>query len=205
MYVPKPFEEPRREVLHALMAAHPLAAIVTWTRAGLEADHIPLLLYPAEGVLRGHVARANPLWTATPAEALAIFQGPDAYVSPTWYPSKEETGRAVPTWNYVVVHAHGTLRSYDDPAWVRGLLGDLTARHEARQAHPWSMADAPRDWLESRIAAVVGIELTITRLTGKWKLNQNQPPDNRQGVARGLRAEGSPEALAIASLLEDRP
>jgi len=191
MYLPPHFEESRPEALDGLMRRHPLAALVTFGPEGLTADHIPLLAGPA-GTLRGHVARANPLWRAADgAEVLAIFQGPGHYVSPGWYPTKREDGKAVPTWNYLVVHAHGRLRAHDDPAWVRGLLDALTAEHEAAFPAPWKPADAPGDYLEGRIAAVVGIEIEVTRLVGKWKLSQNQPERNRAGVVEGLRKDGA--------------
>lgn len=211
MYTPTHFAESRPEVLHALMRAHPLAALVLNDEAGtLDAHHLPLLLQVDEATgrawLRGHVARANPLWRQAQASGglpvLAIFQGAQAYISPNWYPSKAETHRAVPTWNYAVVHAHATLRAVDDPAWLRTLLTDLTATHEAHQPQPWQLSDAPTDYLERMLAAVVGIELEVTRLTGKWKTSQNQPAANRAGVVQGLQAQGGDDATAMAALVQ---
>ena len=207
MYIPKHFEEPRIEVMQALMRARPLATLATLSPHGLEANHIPLLLDAGSspfGTLRGHVARANPLWreAAGGIEALAIFHGPDSYITPSWYATKRETGKAVPTWNYAVVHARGELRVIDDAAWLRGQLTALTACHEAAFPEPWSLADAPPDYIDKMIAAVVGIEIVIRRLDGKWKVSQNQPPQNRAGVVSGLTAQDSATATEMAALVK---
>ena len=208
MYLPSHFAEKRPEVLQALMRAHPLATIVAMTADGLVANHIPLMYFPEPGTgasaaagapllgrLQGHVARANPLWreTDTSVEVLAIFQGPQAYISPAWYPGKREHGKVVPTWNYAVVHARGTLRIIDDPAWVHGLVTRLTQEHEAPRPEPWAVTDAPADYIAKTLQAIVGIELQVTRLLGKWKTSGNQPAANRQGAAQALAA-GSTEA-----------
>lgn len=210
MYCPAHFEETRSEVLHALMRARPLATLVTQGQDGFDANHIPLLLDTTTGKfgnLRGHVARANPLWQKVGADgtALAIFHGPEGYVTPNWYPSKRETGKAVPTWNYAVVHAHGRLRVIDDAAWLRAQVTALTAQQEVALPHPWLVADAPADYVEKMLGAVVGIELEITRLVGKWKTSQNQPPQNRAGVVDGLRERGTPDDLAMADLVAKQP
>jgi len=207
MYVPQHFAEPRPEVLHELMRQRPLATLVTLSSDGLNANHIPLHLSDAPeplGTLRGHVARANPVWhdLTEGVETLAIFHGPDAYISPNWYPTKAETGRAVPTWNFAVAHAYGNLRVVDDPRWLRSHLAEMTRQHEAALPQPWQLDDAPADYTDKLIGAVVGIELVITRLLGKWKTSQNQPPQNRAGAAHGLRESGRPEALAMADLIE---
>jgi transcriptional regulator len=190
MYTPRHFEAPDLAAMHALMRAHPLAALVTLSARGLDANHIPLLLLPAAdgpGVLRGHVARANPLLqTPQTEDVLVIFQGPSAYVSPGWYPSKAENHRAVPTWNYLVVHAHGPLRLIEDQDWLRSQLATLTADHEAGAPTPWSMDEAPAEYIETLLKAIVGIEIPITRLQGKWKLSQNQPGPNRAGVIAAM-------------------
>ena len=201
MYLPSHFAETRPEVLHALVRAQPLAVLVTHGAEGLEANHVPLLLDvgPAgETALLGHVARANPVWRLDGAEALAIFQGPQAYVSPSWYPSKREHGKVVPTWNYVTVHAYGRLRVHDDPAWLRRLLDRLTTQMEAPRAQPWAVGDAPADYLEKMISMVVGVELRVERLEGKWKVSQNQPAANRAGVIVGLDAMGGADEAAMA-------
>jgi transcriptional regulator len=207
MYIPGHFDEPRVEVLHALMRARPLASLITLSAGGLDANHIPLHLSADPtpyGTLRGHVARVNPVWRdlARDVEALAIFHGPDAYISPSWYPTKAETGKAVPTWNFAVAHAYGTLRVIDDATWLRAHLETLSTSHEAAFPEPWQLSDAPRDYTDKLIGAIVGIEIGITRLRGKWKLSQNQPPQNQAGVIRGLRAGGSADALEIAALIE---
>ena len=205
MYLPAHFEEKRPEVLHELVRTHPLGLLVTLANAGLEANPIPFFLDadPAggPGVLRAHVARANPLWREARAdvEALVVFQGPQAYVSPNWYPSKAEHGKAVPTWNYVMVQARGTLRPIDDPAWVHALVSRLTTHHERTQPQPWAVTDAPPDYIETMTRAIVGIEITLTQLTGKWKVSQNRSAADRDGVARGLRAAGHADSAALAA------
>ena len=198
MYAPKHFEQQRPEVLRALMAAYPLAAVVTTSDSGIEANHIPLLFDAqagGNGLLLGHIARGNGQWKNWGAEqsALAIFQGPQAYISPNWYPTKHENGRAVPTWNYAVVHAHGTIHVHDDPEWLRGFLDRLTATHEASEELPWKPSDAPGTYIDGLLKAIVGVELRITRLEGKWKVSQNQPEANRTGVADALQRIGHPD------------
>lgn len=207
MYTPRHFNESRREVLHALIRAQPLAVVVTLSPSGLEANHIPLYLVPDEaeqGVLWGHVARPNPVWrTAAPDhEALAIFQGPSCYISPSWYPTKPVDGKVVPTWNYVVAHAYGLLRVHDDAAWVRRQLERLTEQSESTQARPWAVTDAPPAYVERLLRGIVGIELVIHRLVGQWKVSQNQPVINRRGVVAGLEATGQPAAMAMATLIK---
>ncbi len=207
MYLPAHFAETRVDVLRALMQAHPLATIVTLSSEGLVADHIPLELKEGPdpqgpGVLRGHVARANAMWRdASGCEALVIFQGPQHYFSPGWYPSKKETGKVVPTWNYCCVHAYGHLRVHDDAVWVRELVNGLTARHESRMPRPWSTDDAPAEYVQTLLEQIVGIEICITRITGKWKVSQNQPAHNRAGVIGGLSGLGEPDAHAMAQLI----
>lgn len=203
MYLPRHFLPPDADAPQQLMRAHPLATIVVNGDGGLVANHIPLLWLPAPdapGLLRGHVARANPLWRqlgAAGQPALAIFHGPEAYISPSWYPSKRQTGKVVPTWNYAAVHAHGHLRAIDDPQWVRGLVADLTAQHEDKRSEPWSIDDAPADYVDAMACAIVGIEMSIERLEGKWKASQNQPEANRLGVEQGLREDGATESAEL--------
>lgn len=209
MYVPSHFEESRVEVLHGLIHGHPLATLITLSATGLDANHIPLHLSPTGGpfgVLRGHVARANPMWRdlVTEVESLAVFQGPDCYITPSWYPTKQEHGKAVPTWNYVVVHAYGTLRIIDDPAWLKAQLRLLTAQHESSFAQPWMLDDAPSDYTDRLLGAIVGIEMVITKLSGKWKVSQNQPVPNQTGVVQGLKEQGASGGLDMAALIEAR-
>lgn len=202
MYLPCSFQETREDALHALMRSYPFATVITAGAAGVAANHLPLEL--VDGRLHGHVARVNELAKADGAEVLAIFQGPDAYVSPNWYPSKHETGREVPTWNYAVVHVHGRLRVVEDKAWLRALLERLTERHEAGQASPWRVDDAPADHVEKMLGAIAGLDIAIERIEGKFKLSQNHPARNRAGVVDGLRAraqrhDGDLAALMIAT------
>jgi transcriptional regulator len=202
VYIPAHFEQPDISIMHELIRAYPLATVVTLSSAGLNANHIPLHLSAEAapfGVLTGHVARANPICREE-GDVLVIFQGPNAYISLSWYASKQETGKVVPTWNYTAAHAYGTLRVIDDAAWLRNQLEMLTADHEARFAEPWAVSNAPADFTDKLIeAAIVGIEITINRLEGKWKVSQNQPPQNRAGVVQGLRENGQ---TAMVELVE---
>lgn len=205
MYLPQYFKESRIDALHGVMRARPLAALVTLCDSGLVANHIPVetLADPAPfGMLRGHIARANPLWRdhRPGSEALAIFQGPQVYISPSFYPSKKETGEVVPTWDYAVVHAHGTLRFVHDAEWLHALVVRLTDSHEASRATPWQVGDAPEPYIEKMLSLIVGFELTIVRLTGKWKLSQNHPVANRRGVVEGVGTAGE-DGREIADML----
>ncbi|HEV8529942.1 MAG TPA: FMN-binding negative transcriptional regulator [Methylomirabilota bacterium] len=207
MYLPAHFEETRVEVIHRLIREHPLAVLVTLGAAGLNANHIPLEIDPEPapfGTLRGHVARANPVWRdfARDVEALTVFQGPQAYISPAWYQTKKETGKVVPTFNYIVVHAYGSLRIIQDEAWLRGLVERLTTRHESGRPEPWKVSDAPEDFIKTQLRAIVGIEMPVTRLLGKWKVSQNRPPVDREGVVRGLNAMNDVDAAAMARLVK---
>ena len=196
MYVPAHFREDRAVVLHDAIRRIAFATLVTQGADGVEANHLPMLL--EGGVLRGHFARANPVWKSLnpEAEALAIFLGAHAYVSPNWYPSKMETGKAVPTWNYITVHARGRLSLREDPAWLRSHVSALSQVHEAGRARPWSVADAPADYVEAMLRAIVGFELSITRLEGKWKLSQNREPADRDSVRDALARDGDAELAA---------
>ena len=202
MYLPKHFEQHDKAALHGLMREHPLACLVTTSADGLTADHIPLELDSTRGehgTLIGPVARANPLWRAAAGTpVLVVFQGVEAYVSPSWYASKATTHKVVPTWDYVVVHAHGVLGVIDDAPWLHALVSRLTQTHEARQAKPWAVTDAPADYVQQMLRAIVGIEIPITHLVGKWKVSQNRDAADRAGTARGLREHSS----ALADLVE---
>ena len=210
MYLPAHFREERREVLQGFVERHPLGALVTLAAGRPEVDHVPMLLDRGAGRcgrLRGHVARANPVVRHTPdgAEVLVVFAGADAYVSPSAYPSKRVDGRVVPTWNYAVVHARGTLRVTEDAAWLRALVGRLTDVHEASRAHRWQVDDAPADYIEQMLRAIVGIEIEITSLQGKWKVSQNRSAADRAGVAAGLGSIDSDDARAMAGLIGGAP
>ena len=201
MYLPSQFEETRRDVLHGLIRAYPFAAVVAKAEDGMTANHLPFELVGE--VLQGHVARGNELATQDGAEVLLMFQGPQGYISPNWYPSKHETGREVPTWNYAVVHVHGRLRVMDDAGWLRRLLERLTDRHEAGQPQPWQVADAPADHIEKSLRAIVGLEIAIERIEGKFKLSQNHPSRNRAGVVAGLRRRDAVGDAELADLMAD--
>lgn len=185
MYVPDHFREERPEVLHQAMRQIGFATLVT---QNLDANHLPMLL--DGNVLRGHVARANPVWKSGAGAALSIFLGPHAYVSPNWYPSKAETGKAVPTWNYITVHARGTIRWVRDGEWLRANVTALSQAHEAGQPKPWQIGDAPANYVEGLLRAIVGFELTIEKLEGKYKLSQNRDAADRAGVREAFEREG---------------
>ncbi|MDT7838554.1 FMN-binding negative transcriptional regulator [Aquabacterium sp. OR-4] len=202
MYLPAHFAPSQPEALHQLIRANPLGALVMHGADGLDADHLPFELDAAAGPLgrlSAHVARANPLWqrAAGGADVLVIFRGAQAYVSPSWYPSKHESHRQVPTWNYEVVHAHGRLSVCDDERFVRGLVARLTRAHEAAEPRPWKMGDSAPEFIQELLGKIVGIEITITALTGKSKLSQNKSVPDRQGAADALDQRGQP-ALAEA-------
>jgi transcriptional regulator len=206
MYLPKHFEETRKEKLFELIRAYPLGTLVTLGANGLEANHIPFEIDASSapsGILRAHVARSNPVWhdVSSGIDALVVFQGASSYISPSWYPSKQVDGKVVPTYNYMVVHASGPLKVIDDPVWLLGLVSRLTDRHEKGRDAPWQVADAPTDYIEKMLAAIVGIEIPIAKLVGKWKVSQNQPEANRNGVVHGLLNEGNDNADLMAAAI----
>jgi len=195
MYLPPHFSEPRLEELHRILREYPLGMLVTHGPAGLDANHIPFELDPERGphgTLLAHVARANPLCTefAGGADVMVVFRGVQGYISPNWYPSKHETHRQVPTWNYEVVHAHGRLRLVDDEKFVRGIVARLTRRHEATEPKPWKMGEAPADYLDRMLQAIVGVEIEVVRLEGKRKLSQNREARDVDGAVRALQERG---------------
>ncbi len=210
MYVPPAFREERLPVLHEAMRAAGLVTLVTVTAQGPFASHLPMMLDADEGpygTLHGHVARANAQWrdSLPSVPALAIFAGPDAYVSPSWYPSKQEHGRVVPTWNYVTVHATGPAEFYDDADRLHRLVTKLTERHETGRPAPWATSDAPPDFMASQLKGIVGVALRIERLEGKWKLSQNRALPDRQGVVAGLANEPDGQATREAMLALAKP
>lgn len=211
MYIPPSYAESDLPTLIAFIERHPLAAIVTATEtSGLFATHLPLILdsaAPPPGTLVGHMARANPHWrqlASAATEALVIFTGPNAYVTPQWYPSTQEHGRVVPTWNYVAVHAYGTVRLRDDPVFLRRHLEALTSRHEASRDEPWHVSDAPEEFIAQQMKAIIGFEFQIARLEGKWKMSQNRSSADIDGVIRGLGASESQSDRAVAALVAER-
>jgi transcriptional regulator len=208
-YLPPHFAETDTATLHALVRAHPLATWVVQHQGELLVNHLPLLLDEQQGehgTLLGHVARANPVWQALAegATSVAVFTGPQAYVSPNWYPSKHAHGKAVPTWNYTTVHAHGVPQVIDDPVRVLNIVTRLTLVHEATQALPWQVADAPTDYIASLLKTIVAIELPVQRWVGKFKLSQNRSVVDQQGVAAGLRGQGTEAAARLADLVQQK-
>lgn len=212
MYIPDHFNESDIEVLQQLIVQHPFGALVTNGKSGLDANHIPFKLATDEGhlgTLQAHVARANPVWREVTDndEVMVIFNAGDAYISPTWYPSKHEHHKQVPTWNYVVIHVHGRIRIRDDKKFVRGIVAMLTRSHEAQEPNPWKMGDAPSEYLEEQLNAVVGLEVEITRLVGKRKLGQHKDARDIRGPAEILLARGNKqigdEMLASAARKSD--
>ena len=208
MYQPAHFVEQDPAALLALMRAHPLATLIRGG-AELSADVMPIEVDRVGDGWRvaAHVARANPLWREADGQpVLLVFQGPQGYVSPNWYPGKSEHGKAVPTWNYAMVQVHGTLRATQDPQWLRAFVTRLTERHEAGRAAPWHVSDAPADYLDAMLKAIVGIEIEVTRVEGKFKLSQNRPAEDRTGVVLGLEADSAaqrqPEADALAQAMQ---
>ncbi|NYZ15639.1 FMN-binding negative transcriptional regulator [Azospirillum sp. RWY-5-1] len=207
MYVPPAFRESDRDAIHATMRAAGLASLVTATAEGLICTPLPMLLAPDEGelgTLYGHVAKANPQWRAPPAgDALAIFMGPDAYVSPSWYESKRVDGKVVPTWNYVAVHAYGPVEFFEDADRLLEVVTRLTDRHEGSRAEPWAVADAPPDFIRAQLRGIVGVRLPIARIDAKRKMSQNRKPEDRAGVKLGLAASADPGDRAAAVLIPE--
>jgi transcriptional regulator len=206
MYQPQHFREDDPAVQHALIRAHPLGLLVTTGSAGLEANLIPFVLDGAagdHGTLLGHLARPNPQWRQLdPAmEALVVFQGAEAYITPSWYAVKAETGKVVPTWNYAVVQVHGRVRVTEDAGWLRAQIEALANHQEGARARPWHVSDAPAPYVEAQIRGIVGIEIAVTRIEGKWKASQNRPAQDHPGIVAGLAAEG---AAAMAEMVRRR-
>lgn len=209
MYIPKSYEESRVPVLHEFLETRPFATLVTMGSEGLFATHLPLLLERAGGtlgVLRGHISRANTQWRdfSTSVDALVIFSGPHHYITPNWYPEKAKSGKVVPTWNYVVVHAYVRLRVMEEATWLLENVTALTDAHEAGSSSPWQVGDAPEEYVQALTRGIIGLELTITRLEGKWKVSQNQSAENRKGVVKGLEELNTAESLAMKRLVEER-
>ena len=209
MYIPSSNAEHRPEVMLDYMDAHPLAALVTGSGEGLIATHLPLLVDRTRGpygTLAGHIARANPQQRQARDgnEALVIFSGHDTYITPAFYPSKARDGKVVPTWNYVAVHAYGTLRFVSDPVELRRHLEALTSRHEAPREQPWAVSDAPDDYIARMLGAIVGVEIEITRLEGKWKMSQNRATEDIDGVIAGLEKSDDAAAREVAGIVRAR-
>ncbi len=208
MYQPPHHREDRREVQHALIRSHPLGLPISSGEGGLLANPIPFRLVNTDlgmGTLQAHMARANPQWRALAAgaEVLIVFQGPDHYITPAWYETKRETGKVVPTWNYAIVQVRGTVRVIEDSQWLRAQVDRLTDGHESKRMVPWAVGDAPDDFITAQLKGIVGIEVQITAIEGKWKVSQNRNEADRRGVAEGLEAEGSEAAGAMAAMVRE--
>ncbi|MGA6988758.1 MAG: FMN-binding negative transcriptional regulator [Terriglobales bacterium] len=208
MYIPRHNEEKRVSVMHALIVSRPLGTLVTLGASGLFASHIPMILEDDGsqfGVLKGHISRANTQWRdfVPTVDALAIFAGHQHYITPTWYPGTYEHGKEVPTWNYVVVHAYGPLKVIQDEQWLLTNVEKLTSIHEAGSPVPWKVSDAPVDFIQSQLKGIVGLELPIRKLEGKWKVSQNRTEQERDGVVEGLGKLNTPESLAMKALVEE--
>lgn len=208
MYIPRMHKEERVPVLHKLIEDQPFASLITMGSSGLFATHLPMVLEQngTLGRLRGHISRANTQWRDyTPSvEALAIFSGPQHYITPSWYREKQESGKVVPTWNYAVVHAYGYLKIIEDGDWLLAHLQKLTGIHEAESPNPWKVSDAPADYIASQIKGIIGLEMDIERLEGKWKVSQNRSAEDRSGVIRGLDELNTTESQAMKVLVKER-
>lgn len=206
MFIPPYFSQNDPSALQQLMQDNPLATLVVQTDAGLSAHHLPLFVEVNDDqslTLQGHVANANDVWKEDAGDSvLAIFQGAQSYISPNWYPSKKEHGKAVPTWNYIAVHAKGEICFIHDDDWKRQFLERLTNQQEASQSSPWSVSDAPEAYTQAMLKAIVGFEIKVGQLEGKWKLSQNQPPKNKQGIQQALEDAGQADASLLSGLKE---
>ena len=209
MYLPPYHVETDLPVMQSLIQSYPLGTWITSNADGLVANHIPVVLDAKRGphgTLRAHVARANPIWRGVSGntDSLVIFQGPQSYITPSWYPGKQTDGKVVPTWNYTVVHARGVARVVEDPAWIHQLINDLTDASEASKPQPWKVSDAPADFIAQMARAIVGIEIPLTAMTGKWKVSQDEAPADRAGTVAGLAHQGDANATALARLVLER-
>jgi transcriptional regulator len=211
VYIPPHFQEERVDVLHQLIREHGLATLVTYGPSGLIASHVPLVLDTSDpaakyGTLRGHLSRANQQWRdySPDVPALAIFAGPQHYITPTWYPAKAEHGKVVPTWNYIVVHAYGRLETYEDRESLLANVEALTTHHEASRPAPWKVADAPASYIDAQLKGIIGISLRIDRLEGKWKISQNRSAADQASVAAALRESGTDASVSMAQTMDDR-
>lgn len=207
MYIPETFKQNDPAQLKELIQSQPFASLITHSDKGVEANHLPFILTQSGGrdVLQGHIAKANPLWRQLQdkAEVLVIFQGPDSYISPNYYPTKKDNGLVVPTWNYVAVHVRGVMSCIHDASWNIEMITRLTEQHEATQASAWKVTDAPKDFTEKLLAAIVGIEIEVLSISGKWKLSQNQPEKNIRGIIEGLSQENESNSQKMAVAIKD--
>ncbi|SMM98847.1 Transcriptional regulator [uncultured Candidatus Thioglobus sp.] len=205
MHIPKNFKQNDPVQFEQLINKYPFASLITNSKSELEVNHIPLILNQSneKQVLHGHIAKANPLWKNLKgkSEVLVVFNGPNCYISPNYYPTKKETGKVVPTWNYVVLHIKGTISFIHDNQWKLNSVNNLTKQHENEQPIPWSVSDAPDEYIQKMLPAIVGLEIEILSSTGQWKVSQNQPEQNKQGVIAGLSQESESNYQKIAKLV----
>lgn len=206
MYISKTFQQHDESELIAMMRKYPFATLIVMTKAGIEATHLPVIISDNADqlVIQGQIAKANKLWQATDqdADVLVVFNGPNCYISPNHYPLKQVSGKAVPTWNYVVIHVKGKITFIHDNEWIYNVISTLTQEHEAQQTTPWSMNDAPSSYIDNMLPAIVGLEITINSIQGQWKLSQNQPDVNKLGVIQGLKASEKQSERSIATLIQ---
>ena len=207
MYIPKRFLKDDIDKSKGMMVNHSFATLITHNESGVEANHIPLILNKLgqKDVLQGHIAKANPLWKniKDKSEVLIIFNGPNCYISPNYYPTKQENGKVVPTWNYISVHVKGIVSFIHDDQWILKMLNDLTNQYEANQPVPWSVSDAPQAYIDKMLSAIVGLEIDILSITGKWKVSQDKTEENKQGIIRGLSQGITSDAHNIAKLVKE--
>jgi transcriptional regulator len=207
MYIPPAFQENDTATLHAVIRAARLSTFITATAEGLIGTPLPMILDETEGphgTLYGHVARANPQWKLAPVgNAMAVFMGPDAYVTPSWYATKRETGKVVPTWNYIAVHVYGPVEFFEDASRLRDIVTRLTNLHETPRAEPWAVTDAPEEFIKSQLRGIVGLRMPITRIDGKRKMSQNRSAEDRAGVVDGLAASDDATDRAVADLIPE--
>lgn len=208
MHIPKIFQKNDHGQIEKLIREYPFATLVTHSDSGVDANHLPVIFTEVSGkkIIQAHIAKVNPLWkeVSDGSEVLLIFNGPNCYVSPNYYPTKKETGKAVPTWNYVVAHVRGVMSYKQDKVWLKQMIDNLTSQHEANQEIPWATSDAPQDYIQRMLSAIVGLEIEITSITSQWKLSQNQPEKNKLGVVNGLSSEKESEYLKIATLVKEQ-
>ncbi|PKF63281.1 transcriptional regulator [Psychromonas sp. psych-6C06] len=206
MHIPNIFKQQDQKELQGIIAKYPFATLIIQTESGMEVDHLPFFLDSTNGksVLQGHIAKANPWWknVTETQTVMLVFHGPNCYISPNHYPTKKENGRAVPTWNYIAVHVSGTLTLRFDDHFKLNMLDNLTQQHEQEQQQPWSIKDAPEQYIQCMLPAIVGLEISITEITGKWKVSQNQPEINKNGVIGGLMKQQTENAVQIATLVK---
>ena len=208
MHIPSKFKQNEQSQLISIMREYPFATLVTHSTSGIEATHLPVVFVEAEGKysIQAHIAKANKIWKSVEegAEILLIFNGPNCYVSPNYYPTKKETGKAVPTWNYVVVHVKGSISFIHDEKWIYNMIDSLTKEHESKQDLPWSISDAPETYINKMLSAIVGIEIAVDSIEGQWKLSQNQPEVNKLGVIQRLLEKGEAAELNVSALVKEQ-